>query len=39
MSDVNWTLVLMFAVAYWMGREGVLDDLWTKAASVGGSNE
>ena len=39
MSDANWYGVLIFVVGYWAGREGFFDDLWTKAASVGGSDE
>jgi len=35
----NWTLFLVFVVGYWAGREGFFDDLWTKAASVGGTDE
>ena len=30
---------MVFIFGYWAGREGFFDDLWTKAASVGESNE
>ena len=33
------TYLMLFIFGYWAGREGFFDDLWTKAASVGESNE
>ena len=35
----NGAYLMLFIVGYWAGREGFFDDLWTKAASVGGSDE
>ena len=35
----NGPYLMVYIVGYWAGREGFVDDLWTKAASVGGSDE
>ena len=35
----NGAYLMLFIVGDWAGREGFFDDLWTKAASVGGSDE
>ena len=35
----NGAYLMLFIVGYWAGREGLFDDLWPKAASVGGTDE